>query len=107
MLISKQEESRSPRERLDEMKVICRFNYLLGIGHSEEEAVILLAVNGLDFDTKIKTERWGDSMSLTLKKIRLCGEVLAQRYSTWAKGKEFLSREHPDHISYMDSISGH
>ncbi|EED23747.1 hypothetical protein TSTA_071440 [Talaromyces stipitatus ATCC 10500] len=96
---------RSQYAPLDEVKSTYRLMYLLGIGHSEEEATVLSEINESDLDFALHREKYpGDSLSF--KKIKLCGELPAQRFSSWDEGKEFLRHEHPKQISYMESISG-
>lgn len=97
--------SRLDRSHRDLVKSTYRILYLLGIGHSEEEATELSEINESKFDSAIWREKYlGDSLSF--KKIKLHGEITAQRFATWHEGKEFLKREHPEQIAYMESISG-
>jgi len=99
---------RSHRDRVKahaEIKSTYRILYLLGIGHSEEEATVLSKIDEWKFNSMISREK---SLydSLSFKKIKLRGEITAQRFVSWDEGKEFLKREHPEHIAYMESISG-
>jgi hypothetical protein len=87
-----------------EIKSTYRLMYLLGIGHSEEEATALSAINWSQWDFAVDTEK-SPSDPLVFKKIKLRGEKIAQRFASWDEGKEFLKREHPEQISFVESIS--
>jgi hypothetical protein len=95
---------RSQRAESHEAESTYRLMYLLGIGHSEEEATILSEIDKSNLDSAVYSEKSpGDPLSF--KKIKLCGETPAERFTSWDEGKEFLRREHPKQISYMESIS--
>lgn len=94
---------------LDQRDVKVEFNerliFLLGIGHSEEEAAGLAAMKKIELDFAI--DRGGSSSDMnSFRKIKLSGQVTAQQFSSWDEGRDFLKREHSKHLANVESFCG-
>lgn len=88
-----------------EEEVTYKLMYLLSIGHPEEEATVLSNIHNLNLESAIYEEK-SLGEPFPFRKIKLRGEITAQRFTSWDEGKEFLRREHPKHVARMKSISG-
>ncbi|KAH8697811.1 hypothetical protein BGW36DRAFT_407755 [Talaromyces proteolyticus] len=80
---------------LTEWTYTCMLMYLLPIGYLEQEATALLTIFGSDYDRMVYTierENHGEP-SPFFKKVKLCGELLIEPFSSWVDGKQYLRRE--------------
>jgi hypothetical protein len=87
--------------------------YLLRIGHTEQEAALYMTYKpGYDYYGILRSINEGrramsekyDSF-LSFKKVKLSGELLAQRYSSWIEGKVYLKSEYPKQFDYIATLN--
>lgn len=105
-----QDELQDERSEFNSTRVLM---YLLRIGHTEQEASLFMTrgslykYEGIFFYMERESRGENEKLesSLSPKKVSICGEVLAQRYSSWIEGKVYLKDKNPTQFDYIASLN--
>ncbi|KAE8339452.1 hypothetical protein BDV24DRAFT_135985 [Aspergillus arachidicola] len=106
------EDHSSPQPSQEKVNNIQKVIYYLSLGHLEHEAQALVQQNYRfstfnDMVSQVRQENWKHNYDQISphRKVKLCGNDLTPRFTTWDDGKAFLRQHYPKQFEATSSLN--